>query len=209
MSDRSLQVQDTTRPPVRKAVQRLRWFHRSFHDQVGQCARSTGVVFSIDDKRLTAGFIEWPRAFDAQKPDSPGSRRAYVGYAVGLMLRTMIRHNPLTATQLPDGFDADDPAYFWPEGYVYVTFCLNIRAAVLEQDFHEDQRLAPGLTDLRSWWSFRENIKDDSSLAIAFLDLFAGEVPNWTMSAVFQSTQVLDAIGKTRPDRIETKTSSG
>lgn len=90
-----------------------------------------------------------------------------------------------------------------------MTFCLNIRAAVLEQDFHEDQRLAPGLTDLRSWWSFRENIKDDSSLAIAFLDLFAGEVPNWTMSAVFQSTQVLDAIGKTRPDRIETKTSSG
>lgn len=206
MSDRSLQVQDSVGTPVRKAVQRLRWFHRSFHEQVAQCARSTGVAFTIDDKRLTAGFIEWLRAFDAQKPDSPDSRRAYVGFAAGLMLRTMIRHNPLTATRMPSEFDATDPAYFWPEGYVYVTFCLNIRAAVLEQDFHEDQRLAPELTDLRSWWSFRENIKDDSSLAIAFLDLFAGEVPNWTMSAVFQSTQVRDVLAQARTESIEHKT---
>lgn len=206
MSDRSLQVQDPDRPPVRKAVQRLRWFHKSFHDQVAQCAHTTGVSFSVDDKKLTAGFIEWLRAFDAQKPHNADSRRAYVGFAAGLMLRTMIRHNPLTATRLPDSFDAADPAYFWPEGYVYVTFCLNIRAAVLEQDFHEDQRLAPELTDLRSWWSFRENIKNDSSLAIAFLDLFAGEVPNWTMSAVFQSTQVRDALGQNRTGSIESTT---
>lgn len=206
MSDKSLQILPGARAPVRKAVQRLRWFHRSFHDQVSECARTTGVAFSVDDKCLTAGFVEWLRAFDAQKPDNPDSRRAYVGFAAGLMLRTMIRHNPLTATHLPTGYDSGDPAYFWPEGYVYVTFCLNIRAAVLEQDFHEDQRLAPELTDLRSWWSFRENIKDDPSLAIAFLDLFAGEVPNWTMSAVFQSAQVRDAVGQTRPDRIDART---
>ncbi|MGP9789259.1 hypothetical protein [Roseinatronobacter sp. NSM] len=203
MSDTSLQVHGTDRPPVRKAVQRLRWFHKSFHDQVAQCAQTTGVSFAVDDKKLTAGFIEWLRAFEAQKPQNADSRRAYVGFAAGLMLRTMIRHTPLTATRLPDRFDATDPAYFWPEGYVYVTFCLNIRAAVLEQDFHEDQRLAPELTDLRSWWSFRENIRHDPSLAIAFLDLFAGEVPNWTMSAVFQSAQLRDALGQDRAGRLE------
>ena len=83
--------------------------------------------------------MEWVRAFDAQKPASPQDRRAYVGFAAGLMLRALIQQNPLSVVVA----DAGNPAYFWPEGYVYVAFCLNVRAAVLAQDFHEDQRLAP------------------------------------------------------------------
>ena len=182
--------------PVSKAIRRLRWFVRSFREQVAQSAAATGVQFAIDDARTTAVFIDWLRAFEAQKPADPQDRRAYVGFAAGLMLRALIEQNPLSVIAKPVVTDAENPAYFWPEGYVYVAFCLNTRAAVLAQDFHEDQRLAPELTELRSWWSFRENVSDDPSLSIAFLDLFAGEDPDWTMSDVFRPSETGQIVAR-------------
>ena len=182
--------------PVSKAIRRLRWFARSFREQVAQSAAATGVKFAIDDARTTAVFIDWLRAFEAQKPANPQDRRAYVGFAAGLMLRALIQQNPLSVIAKPAVADAENPAYFWPEGYVYVAFCLNTRAAVLAQDFHEDQRLAPELTELRSWWSFRENVSDDPSLSIAFLDLFAGEDPDWTMSDVFRPSETGQIVAR-------------
>ena len=35
--------------------------------------------------------------------------------------------------------------------------------------------------DLRTWWSYRENVGEDPALAIAFLDMFIGSEPNWVM----------------------------
>ena len=196
-------LEDTDRP-VRKAIQRLRWFVRSFREQVARTSAATGVQFAIDDAKTTAVFMEWVRAFDAQKPASPQDRRAYVGFAAGLMLRALIQQNPLSVVSKPVVSDAGNPAYFWPEGYVYVAFCLNVRAAVLAQDFHEDQRLAPELTELRSWWSFRENVAEDPSLSIAFLDLFAGEDPDWTMSDVFRPVEARQIIARFQPPKLGT-----
>ncbi|QIE54184.1 hypothetical protein G5B40_01225 [Pikeienuella piscinae] len=33
--------------------------------------------------------------------------------------------------------------------------------------------------DLRTWWSFRENFAEDSAVAVPFLELFAGDEPDW------------------------------
>ncbi|GAB5375884.1 MAG: hypothetical protein AcusKO_23460 [Acuticoccus sp.] len=176
--------------PVRKSVRRLRWFIAAFEHQVEAIAAETGNTFEIDRKALPATFVEWLRAFEAQKPANATDRLPYVGFAAGLMLRTLVRHKPLRATAMPTGCDLSNPAYYWPEGYVYVAFCLNVRAMVLEQDFHETQALVPALSEARTWWSFRENVADDTNLAIAFLDLFAGEEPNWAMPDKFQPGKV-------------------
>ena len=189
MPEPALAVLDNTDRPVSKAIRRLRWFVKSFREQVARTSAATGVQFACDDAKTTAVFIDWLRAFEAQKPANPQDRRAYVGFAAGLMLRALIRQDPLSVVARPALADPENPAYFWPEGSVYVAFCLNVRAAVLAQDFHEDQRLAPEMTDLRSWWSFRENVAEDSSLSIAFLDLFAGEDPDWTMADVFRPAE--------------------
>ena len=172
--------------PVRKSVRRLRWFIAAFEHQVEAIAAETGNTFEIDRKLLPATFVEWLRAFEAQKPQSDTDRLPYVSFAAGLMLRTFVRHKPLRVTAMPTGCDRSNPAYYWPEGYVYVAFCLNVRALVLEQDFHEKQALVPALSEARTWWSFRENVAEDANLAIAFLDLFAGEEPNWSMPDKFQ-----------------------
>lgn len=176
--------------PVRKSVRRLRWFIAAFEHQVDEIAAETGNVFDVNRNRLAATFVEWLRAFEAQKPSADTDRLPYVGFAAGLMLRTLVRQKPLTVLAMPSDCDRSNPAYYWPEGYVYVAFCLNVRALVLEQDFHEKQALVPALSEARTWWSFRENVAEDANLAIAFLDLFAGEEPNWSMPDKFQPAAV-------------------
>jgi len=175
--------------PVHKAIRRLRWFIASFKDQVAETSQETGIRYDIDEATLTAAFLVWLRAFDAQRPQSAEDRRPFVGFASGLMLKTLIRKGPATATDLPDPSDPDDPAQIWPEGYLYVAYCLNMRALVLEQEFHETQAIVPELTEARTWWSFRENVDADPALAVAFLDLFAGGAPDWAMPDVFRKNQ--------------------
>jgi hypothetical protein len=176
--------------PVRRSVRRLRWFKASFRDQLKAISADTGVVYSINESALTACFVDWLRMFDAQRPATLSARRAYVGFAAGLMLQSLIRHKPLAVERLPGQTDLSNPAFFWPEGYMYVAYCLNIRTAVLEQDFDEFKHVAPELKQIRVWWSFKENSDEDASLAIAFLDLFSGEEPNWQMPSLFNESQV-------------------
>jgi hypothetical protein len=38
--------------------------------------------------------------------------------------------------------------------------------------------------DLRSWWSFRENVREDRWSAIGFFDLFVGAEPNWLTPSI-------------------------
>jgi len=190
LATRRAQIFPDSGLPVRKSVRRLRWFIAAFEHQVDTIAGETGNTFELQRKALAAVFVEWLRAFEAQKPNAESDRLPYVGFAAGLMLRTLVRHKPLRAVSMPVDCDLSNPAYYWPEGYVYVAFCLNVRALVLEQDFHEKQALVPALSEARTWWSFRENVAEDPNLAIAFLDLFAGDEPNWTMPDKFQGGKV-------------------
>lgn len=182
-------------PPVRKRAQRLRWFIEVFEKQIGETARETGNRFDLDRTQLAQVFSEWLDAFNAQKPHTPEDQRAYVGFAAGLMLRALLRHKPVTG-HVSDGVDTSNPAYFWPEGYLYVVFCLNVRGMVIEMDFDGEQSLSAELDDLRTWWSFKENVDEDPSLAIAFLDLFAGDQPEWSTPDIFQSAGVDQISGR-------------
>lgn len=183
--------------PLGKAVRRLRGFRTSFEEQVKSIFTRTGIVYEFKSDRLTAAFLGWLEAFEAQKPAQDTDNEAYVGFAAGLMLRSLIAHDPARATVIPKDADADDPITFWPEGYLYVAYCLNIRGCVLEQEFHAAQHQADVLGDVKTWWSFRENVQEDPSLAIAFLDLFSGEQPDWHMPALFTSRRYQALTRKT------------
>lgn len=173
--------------PLGKAVRRLRGFRASFEEQIKSISMRTGIRYEVKSDKLTAAFLGWLEAFEAQKPAQESDKEAYVGFAAGLMLRSLIDHDPVRVTFLPKDIDKDEPAAFWPEGYLYVAYCLNIRGCVLEQEFHTAQERADAFADLRTWWSFRENVHEDPSLAIAFLDLFSGQEPDWHMPALFTS----------------------
>jgi hypothetical protein len=192
----SLPEAPSVEQPLRKSAQRLRWFVDAFEKQVRTTENQTGNRFTIDRSSLAGVFAEWLKAFEAQKPVLDDDKPAYVGFAAGLMLRTLIKHKPVSLTRLADGADVSNPAYFWPEGYLYVAFCLNVRGLVLESDYHSAQHPSDALNEPRTWWSFRENVHEDPSLAIAFLDLFAGDEPEWTMPDMFRTGRVREIAGR-------------
>lgn len=173
--------------PVRKSAQRMRWFLGAFKEQLERTSVETGNVFEVDEGALAGTFASWLKAFEAQKPERVEDKLAYVGFAAGLMLRALLQNRPATLKSRPEGCDETNPAFFWPEGYLYVAFCLNVRGLVIERDFHGSQNPSEARDDLRVWWSFRENVDEDAGLAIAFLDLFAGEEPEWTMPEIFRT----------------------
>lgn len=177
-------------PPLRKSAQRLRWFVGAFEEQVSRTETETGNQYAVDRGTLAQVFADWIRAFEGQKPERDEDKPAYVGFAAGLMLRSLISLKPVRVTTKPSNADDNNPAYFWPEGYLYVAFCLNVRGLVLESDFATGQEPSETLDELRTWWSFRENVAETPSLAIAFLDLFAGEDPDWTFPQIFRPDNI-------------------
>lgn len=186
--------------PVHKSVQRLRWFVAAFENHVALTGEETGCRYALDEVLLIEAFAGWLRAHQHQNPSREVDKPAYVGFAAGLMLRELIRRNPARCTAVPDGADGAKPEYYWPEGYLYVHFCLTGRGLVLEKDYDGWQQPSPILNDIRTWWSFRENVADDPSAAIGFLDLFAGDTPDFEMPALFRperfQSERLRALGE-------------
>jgi hypothetical protein len=181
---------------IRHAVRKLRWFADSFARQLQV---RDDVTYEIDHRRLADAFVDWLKGFEARKPLAAGRERDFTRYASGLMLRALIRHDPVRVTRLPVGADPDDPAYFWPEGYAYVAYCLNVRAAVMRQEFDEAIRLHPDLRDIRTWQTFRENVAEDVSRAIAFLDHFAGATPDWSTPEIFSAVRAIALAREAAP----------
>lgn len=173
--------------PLRTAIRRMRWFVSAFRNQITMVGDQAGIRFDLDERKLAMAFVRWLRAVEAQKPHEPDRRRAYFDFAAGLMLRELMRNMPLSVVHRPDDLDAGRADRFWPEGFACMMFCINIRAAVMAQEFEETTQLAPVFFDIRHWWSFRENVQEDSSTAIGFFDLFIGHNPNWDAPKVFIS----------------------
>lgn len=184
-----LRLVETSGQPVRRAVRRLRWFKASFKQHLAYVSQSTGTGYDVNESALTACFVNWLRLFEAQKPAAVVAHQAYIGFAAGLMLQSLIRHKPIAVCSIPPDADPRLPAVFWPEGYAYVGYCLNIQQTILEQDFDEHLDLAPELLDVKVWWSFKENCREDDALAIAFLELFSGHAPNWVAPSWFNESR--------------------
>jgi hypothetical protein len=171
-------------PDLRHQVRHLRWFKSSFRRDAELVARHHGVALKIDDRRLTEAFLNWIEAFNRQKSYAALDRRDFTLFAAGLLLREFLRCRPVTAGETqPAGTatsaESGSIMRFWPEGFLYTNYCLSVLSAVVQQEFGERLSLAKCAGDLRLWWSYRENVREDPSMAIAFFDKFVGEEPNW------------------------------
>ncbi|HCY98713.1 MAG: hypothetical protein A3D16_13805 [Rhodobacterales bacterium RIFCSPHIGHO2_02_FULL_62_130] len=176
-----------TNEPLRISVRRLRWFRAAFQKFTQDLGAEIGCVFHLDEPKLAEIFVRWLRAIERQKPADKSARKDYFEFAAGLMLREFTADLPLKALSAPRNVAADSAAAFWPEGYVCTLFCLTVHAAAAEQEFHDHPDVAPAFDDLRQWWSFRENIRQDNGFSVGFLQLLLGHQPNWAMPDVFRA----------------------
>lgn len=171
--------------PIRAAVRRMRWFRAAFGTVVQRVGQDIGADIQVDEPALARCFVTWLRRVEQLNPHDPQARRAFFDHAAGLMLRELIAANPCRVMTPPDPGDPQDPARFWPEGFCYTIYCMNVRAAAVQQEYGENAVLAPEFHDLRTWWSFRENVADEGATAVAFFKLFIGAAPDWQMPDSF------------------------
>lgn len=178
---------DESATPVRRAARRMRWFFKTFNEQVKTCETTTGLSFKVDEEKIREVFLNWVQVFEAQKPDDPAQKANYTTFAAATMLRELIQGQPLSVSNIPANANKEQPVYFWPEGYIYLMFCVNVRAVVFEQEFGVICEPSPYVEDLKTWWSFRENASRDTSTSIGFFELFVGGEPNWSTPGFFSA----------------------
>ena len=178
-----------TNEPLRISVRRLRWFKQAFLAFAEETGRKIGCTFAVDEGKLASAFLRWLEAIEAQKPADKTQRRAFFEFAAALMLRELTADMPLTASGMAPG---DSAAAFWPEGWCCTLFCLSVHSAAMAQEFHETTDLDPAFDDLRHWWSFKENTRQDPAFSSGFLQLILGHQPNWMMPDVFRARIVAE-----------------
>ncbi len=171
---------------VRHQVRQLGWFRNSFNRCAGGVTKDWGIAYTVHDEKLAKAFLDWANAFSEQRKYAELSRKDFANFAAGLLLKELIRNKVCAvgdASSLSIPAEANgrvtEIIKFWPEGFLYTSFCLSVLNAVMVQDFNSVLELKPTVEDLGTWWSFRENVTEDASLAVGFLDTFIGVEPNW------------------------------
>lgn len=181
-----------TNEPLRVAVRRLRWFKPAFQRYVAATGQEIGCTFVVDETKLAAIFVRWLEAIEREKPADRRERKAFFEFAAAMMLRELVADMPVSVAARPTRADPASAAAFWPEGYVCTTFCLSVHAAAADQEFHVKVDIDPAVDDLRHWWSFRENAREDKNFSAGFLQFLLGWQPNWTMPVAFRERLARD-----------------
>ncbi len=205
--DISLARQLTQTPDLSRRLRRLSFFDDQFRRQVTALADQGGLVATIDPVRLTRAFLAWGGDFTHQRSAAAIDRRDYIVFTAGMLLVRLLEMEPVAVARRPAGrarpaatattsgtmggtmSDTVSGAAggiidFWPEGFLCTHYCITVLRAVLRQEFDETLVVAGPADDIRIWWSFRENVREDRTSAIGFLDLFVGGEPNWAFPAV-------------------------
>lgn len=180
--DLSVKQQLLDIPDLRRRLRQLRWFTRAFRSHAQAAGRHVGIDFEVHERRLSQAFFAWVKAIAPVEHDPRLDKADRIVFLGGLALRELLRSHPASAggERRPAAADPTEQiAHFWPEGFLYTNFCICSIAAVHEQEFGTPRRLDDIASDLRTWWSYRENATEDPNLSIAFLDSFLGETPNW------------------------------
>ena len=193
---------------LRHRVRRLRWFRETFKQQSDEIGRRFHFRYAIDERVLVSAFFRWATTFERERPYSGRNRRDFAIFAAGLMLRELCRANPASKVGQGQFGNLIPPepmariCEFWPEGYLYATYCLRLVQAILAQDFDVRVDDNPHLRDVRLWESFRENFSQDPDTAIGFFDVFMGVEPNWSFPQYFSSRPAVKAAILTVKEKV-------
>ncbi|TBW33283.1 hypothetical protein EYW49_20740 [Siculibacillus lacustris] len=176
-------------PDLIHRVRGLRFFMRHVSDGIRSIGRREGLVATFDERRAASVFLAWVEEMMKQRPASRRNRRDYIIFSTGLLLEHLLTSGSIDVTAPPDrstqaGAAISEAARFWPEGYLATAYCMTALDIVLTQEGFERCELQPIAGELSTWWSFRENFREDPHLVVPFFDLMIGNKPNWTRPSV-------------------------
>jgi hypothetical protein len=185
-------------PDLGHQLRRLRWFRATFRASARSITSTYGIRYEIDDAQLARVFLDWIEMTEAQKSFAAVDRADFIIFAAGLALRELIRRDPAEAINPGEQTDSSgqademmDIVRFWPEGFLYTNYCVSAIVAIHEQEFGKAPEISDCANDLRTWWSYRENVAETPSYAVAFLDRFLGAEPNWILPGSVRARQAM------------------
>ena len=158
---------------------------KTFERNLELLFRDTPLAPHVDHAALASAFSKWRQNFDVTKYLADFDRRDFTIYSAGLMLKELIAAAPLKTAPRSGNLPvvvqehASHALASWPEGYAYTSFCLSVAGAILREIGEEEPATEKSSDDPAFWATFRENVAENPSAAIAFFDLVCGKEPNW------------------------------
>jgi hypothetical protein len=181
-------------PGLWDRLRNLQWFRASFEQGADLLARRIDAEIEVDGDRSSLACLSWSEKLALQKDFSIHDGQAYGRFACGLLLADLFRTAPLRVTRAPrsserSGLPAETWAIaeFWCEGFILTSFCTSLLDGILQQEFQRSATLAPVASEMRTWWSFRENVQEEPARAIGFFDLLLGNEPHWQILESYPS----------------------
>ncbi|WP_159589547.1 hypothetical protein [Chelativorans xinjiangense] len=177
-------------PDLRHRLRQWRWFRVAFRKNAEQVRSAFGIRYEIDDVKLARAFFNWLEALERARPYAGIARPDVIVFGAGAVLCELLREHPARhiagsgRKEVPEDLaETAEIAHFWPEGFLYTSFCISGIMTIYEQEFGKAKPLAACVDEIRFWWSFKENVADMPAMAIPFLDRIVGQEPNWMMPA--------------------------
>jgi hypothetical protein len=141
-----------------------------------------GVRIEIDERRFTSAFFAWLDVISRNAGYRRQNAPDYFQFAFGVLLRDLLRDKTVHVSTEPAQHlqpVADEIAGWWPAGHLLTWFCIGTLKHVMREECALVVQPADALSHREVWQSFRENIVEEPSLAIAYFDRFMGVEPNW------------------------------
>lgn len=168
---------------------RLSSFNELLREHCRSMSSRCGISVEINERALTAAFFAWAQIVENHASDSHRKTPDYFQFLVGsLLARLLAAHVVEAVPGVEEGRSKHNDnaiAKWWPTGFALTTFCVELVRKVIAQECGQIVTASPKFGDIKIWQSFRENLLEEPSIAIAYFDDFMGLSPNWRNPSFF------------------------
>jgi hypothetical protein len=177
-------------PTMWQAATRLSSFTELLSEHCGTIRSDVGISVEISPRALTAAFFAWAHIVENHAEDPRRNTADYFQFLIGALLAQLLAAHAIDTVPGIEGDRTRESenaiAKWWPTGFALTTFCVGLTRKVIAQECGQIVSASEKLGDIKLWQSFRENLPEEPSIAIAYFDAFMGLSPNWRNPSFFR-----------------------
>lgn len=189
MRERSTTIEGRGRN-VWQAATRHSSFNELLHEHCKAMASDFGISVEINERALVTAFFGWAQIVESHAADPRRKTPDYFQFLVGSLLARLLAAHAIDAVPGIEGEqtarNGNAIAKWWPTGFASTMFCVGLVRKVIAQECGQFVAPSEKFDDIKIWQSFRENLIEEPSIAIAYFDDFMGSSPNWHNPSVFR-----------------------
>jgi hypothetical protein len=168
---------------VWQASTRLSTFKELLTEYCRSASACYGFSLEVDDRALTSAFFSWTQILDNNATYLHRNAPDYFQFLVGSLLAQLLKAHAIGALPSVDHGVKDEKidaiAKWWPSGFTLTHFCIELVRKIVVQECGQIVSSSDKIGNVKIWQSFRENLVEEPSIAIAYFDDFMSVEPNW------------------------------